>query len=219
MRRLAVLLLALALPAVALAADTDPQKRFTAADQAKARALLLKRTDFVAGWKQQPTKPDDDDVKCAAFDPDYSDLVLTGDQRAEFAHAQGGASVYSYASLYKSAAHASAAWSRSAKPALLQCLREAMREAVGPDVKLTFSKLARVPFPKLAPRVYAVEVDCTMSSPQTGRSVRLSMDVVVLGRGRAEASVMTMGVGAGIGNDDVRAFARLVAGRLAAARL
>ena len=51
-RRLAlVLLVVLAVPALALAADTDPKKRINPADQRKARSIVLKRTDFVAGWK------------------------------------------------------------------------------------------------------------------------------------------------------------------------
>ena len=50
-RRLTILLLAcLVAPALALAADTDPKKKLTPADQAKARSIVLKRSDFVAGW-------------------------------------------------------------------------------------------------------------------------------------------------------------------------
>ena len=54
-RRLAIFLIAcLVVPAVALAADTDPKKRITPADQAKARSIVLKPTDFAAGWKRAP---------------------------------------------------------------------------------------------------------------------------------------------------------------------
>ena len=78
----------LAVPAVALAADTDPKKRITAADQAKARSIVLKRTDFAAGWKKVPASPDSDLV-CPGFNPDESDLTLTGEAEADFEHTQG----------------------------------------------------------------------------------------------------------------------------------
>ena len=58
-RRLAIFLIAcLVVPAIALAADTDPKKRLTPADQAKARSTILKPTDFAAGWKRAPASPD-----------------------------------------------------------------------------------------------------------------------------------------------------------------
>lgn len=218
-RRLAaVLIVALAIPALAWAGARDPQERFAAADQAKARALLLTRADLLTGWKKAPPAPDED-VTCAAFDPDLSDLVLTADQEVEFEHAQAGASIYSYASLFETAAQANTAWSRVMKPVLTRCLSELIREAVDPGVKVTFSKLSRVPFPKLAPRVYALEVNCTISNVQTGKSMAISMDVVQLGRGRAEVSVMTIGTGKGIPNDDVRVLATKLARRLASAKL
>ena len=52
-RRLAILLAAcLAVPALALAADADPKKRITPADQGKAASIVLKRADLAAGWKR-----------------------------------------------------------------------------------------------------------------------------------------------------------------------
>ena len=43
--------------------------------------------------------------------------------------------------------------------------------------------------------------------------------VVVLGNGRGDATLVTFGLGNGIPSADLRAFAKLVAGRLAAAKL
>ena len=85
----ALLVLCIAVPAVALAADTDPKKSITAADQAKARSIVLTRTDFAAGWKKVPAPPDSDLV-CPGFDPNESDLTLTGEAESDFQHAQGG---------------------------------------------------------------------------------------------------------------------------------
>ena len=74
----ALLVLCIAVPAVALAADTDPKKKITAADQAKARSMVFKRTDFAAGWKKVPPSPESD-LTCPGFNPDESDLTLTGE--------------------------------------------------------------------------------------------------------------------------------------------
>ena len=61
-RRLALLLLVvLAVPALALAADTDPQRKINAADERKAASIVLKRTDFAAGWKRTTTPNSDDE--------------------------------------------------------------------------------------------------------------------------------------------------------------
>ncbi len=55
-RRLALLLLVvLAVPAIALAADTDPHRKINAADERKAASIVFKRTDFAAGWKRTAT--------------------------------------------------------------------------------------------------------------------------------------------------------------------
>ena len=61
-RRLAlVLVVVLAVPALALAADTDPKKRINPADQRKAASIVLKRADFVAGWKKGESWPSSDE--------------------------------------------------------------------------------------------------------------------------------------------------------------
>ena len=61
-RRLALLLLVvLAVPAIALAADTDPQRKINAGDERKAASIVLKRTDFAAGWKRTTTSNSNDE--------------------------------------------------------------------------------------------------------------------------------------------------------------
>ena len=45
------------------------------------------------------------------------------------------------------------------------------------------------------------------------------MHLLALGRGRGDTGLMTMGLGNGIPSADLRAFAKLLAGRLAAAKL
>jgi len=96
-RRLAlVLLVVFAVPALALAADTDPQRKINPADERKAASIVFKKTDFAAGWKRTTTRSDDENVSCSFYDPDGSDLTLTGDAEAEFEHTGGFPSVLSY---------------------------------------------------------------------------------------------------------------------------
>ena len=78
MRRAALIAVALAavLAGSALAAQGDPQKKLTKADQARARAVSLRLSDFGAGWKQgPPTKQDESNPRCSSYNPDQSDLI------------------------------------------------------------------------------------------------------------------------------------------------
>jgi hypothetical protein len=134
----ALLALCLAIPAAALAADTDPKKRITLADQAKARSILLKRTDFVAGWKRTPASPDSDFI-CPGFNPDESDLTLTGEAEADFERSGSGVGVYSYSEVWASKTDALKSWTRSDKPAAARCLGYAVRkgaESEGAQVRI-----------------------------------------------------------------------------------
>jgi hypothetical protein len=216
MRRPLVLVLAvcLAVPAVALGAAGDPVERFTARDQAVARSLTLKRTDLSAGWKA--TKPSDDggDLTCPGFDPNLSDLTLTGEAETEFEH-PSVAFIGSSVSVFRTSAQAQAAWSRVVRPALLRCLVHFFREGVaesGGTVKVT--RRAKVAFPKVAPRVAAYRITAAVGSKGAAATVPFALDLVLLGRGRAEVAVLAMAPGRGVAPADLRTFGKLLAGRL-----
>ena len=215
-----LLAVSLALPAIALAADTEPAKRLTPADQAKARSLLLKRADFTTGWKDAPgSGADGSDFSCPGFDPDQSDLTLTGEADSDFTNGSG-AYVGSMAGLYRSAAEARASWSRSNKPAVTRCLALLIRQTFaqqGATAKAT--KAGRIAFPRVAPRVAAFRVAVSVSFPQVGRPVPVVLHLVVLGRGRAEVALVAMALGSGIPQADLKAFASLVSQRMAAAKV
>ena len=219
MRRLAVLLLALALPAVALAADTDPQKRFTAADNAKAASIVLKRADFAAGWKRMPATPDSpDEFRCAGYDPDQSDLVLTGEAQADFTAAEGSPAVVTVANVFKTRAQATASWTRTVKAPLLRCLTEALQEAFAKQgTKATVTRKGAIAFPRYAPRTAAYRFSFDVS--QGARTIPFTIHLVGLGHGRGDAMLMTMGLGSGLPLAQVKSLARLTAQRLAAAKL
>jgi hypothetical protein len=219
----ALVALIIAVPAVALAADdTEPKKQFNAGDQAKARSIVLKRSDFVAGWKKSPPSPDSD-VTCPGYNPDNSDLTLTGESEAEFEYTQGFPVVASYAGVLKTMADASRSWTRNVKPALARCLAHVMRVTIEEDGgKLAILSQGRIAFPKLAPRTAAFRVATrlTVQTPNDGPvTVPVTLHVVALGHGRGEVALLTMGFGPGVPMAELRAFASVLASRLAAAKL
>jgi hypothetical protein len=225
MPRLLVVVVALCIgvPAVALAAaDTDPKERFTAADQAKARAVVLKRSDFVAGWKKVPAPPESDEP-CPGFNPDNSDLTISGEAIGNFEHTQGLPSVLSVVDVYVSEADAAKSWARNVKPALARCFGHFfLKGAQEEGVKARIVSQGRISFPKVAPRTAAFRVVARLTVEPQGQepvTVPITMHIVALGRGRGEVGLLTSGVGAGVHMADLRAFAKLVASRLAAAKL
>jgi hypothetical protein len=222
-RRLAVLLVALALPAAALAADTDPQKRFTAADKAKAASLILRKSDFVAGWTRSAvTDEDESEFTCPNYNPDQSDLVLTGEAKVEFSRQEALLSVFSVANVYRTRREATLAWTRSAKPALVPCAATMFeKELEASGMQATVTRKGTIAFPRYSPRTVAYRFSITMSATQNGKTttVPLTIHMVALGHGRGDVFLMTIAAGTGVPMADLKAFAKLTAQRLAAARL
>jgi hypothetical protein len=223
-RRLAaVLLLALVLPALALASHKDPKKQLNAADERRAASVLLKRSDFAAGWKKVPSTPDDSShFDCPGYDPNGSDLILTGNAEADFERAGGSPGVYSTVDVYKTEAMARAGWARTVKPALVRCLAALFKKQFeGEGAKVAILRQGTLAFPKVAPRTAAFRMAMRTTFTENGetRSVTLTVSIVVVGKGRGEAGLLSMSVGEPIAVADLRAFAKLFAQRLAAAKL
>jgi hypothetical protein len=223
--RLLVALVALCIgvPAVALAAaDTDPKKRLTAADQAKARSVVLKRTDFAAGWKKMPAPPESDEP-CPGFNPDNSDLTISGEAIGNFEHTQGVPTILSFADVYVSQVDAAKSWTRTVKPALVRCFGHFFLKGAQEDgVKAKIVSQGRIAFPKVAPRTAAFRIVARLTVEEQGQppvNVPLTIHIVALGHGRGEAGMLTTGVGTGVQMADLRSFAKLMAARLAAAKL
>ena len=98
-------------------------------------------------------------------------------------------------------------------------LREEFVKAGG---TVTIVKQGRIAFPKLAPRTDAFRVVASVTvEPQGEPAVKIpfTIHLIALGRGRAEAGLLTMGLGTGVPTADLRAFAKAIATRLAAAKL
>ena len=222
-RLLAACVLVLAVPALALAGHTDPKKQITAADQRKAASIVLKRTDFAAGWKKTPATPDTDDhASCPGYDPNQSDLILTGEVEVEFEAAGGIPSVSSFANVYKTRRDALAAWTRSAKPALAPCLARLFKQGIEEEGgKAAVVRAGTLAFPKVAPRTVAYRAVLNITVTEGGKETKVPITIhfVALGSGRGDSVLMTVAPGKGIPLAELRAFAKLIASRLAAAKL
>jgi hypothetical protein len=201
----ALLVLTLVLAGVSLGARGDPKKKITAADQARARAMLIRKADVGPAFASSPASSGNDDFYCAALDE--SDLTLTGELESptftstvEF--------VTSQAYVYRTRADSDASWRRGTSPAGQKCLRDGLRREVqGTSVRLvSFRKLS---FPRLAQRsvLYRAVAD------QQG--VRIYLDLVALQHSRAQVAIV---YGAGVSAPpaaEERRLAKLTAARMA----
>ena len=105
-----VFVLALAVAGTALAARGDPQKQIRPADQARAKAMLLRPADFNPAFTARPSSSSGSgDFYCAALDE--SDLTLTGEARS---HSFTATTEYvtSTAYVYVSRSDSNASWRR-----------------------------------------------------------------------------------------------------------
>ena len=206
MHRSVVLVVVLALVAAgsALAARGDPQKRITAADQARAKAMLIRKADLGLAFRAMPSNPDQGDSYCQALDE--SDLTLTGD--AESPDFQGGTTfVSAEAEIYESVADANTPWRRGTSPAGETCIRSLFkREFAKSGVR--FLSFRRLQFPHVIQKTIAYRL---VSSAQ---GVRIFFVVIVRQQGRAQVSIA---IGSGLilapKDEEVR-LARLTARRI-----
>jgi hypothetical protein len=184
MRRLLALglVIALAGAGAALAARGDPQKRLTPADQARAKAMLVRPADLPA-FQSRPAGPGGD-FYCAALDE--SDLTLTGEAQAR-QYALGTVTVGSTAQVYESVADANASWRRATGRAGVRCARTVLaREFAAAGIRLV--SLRKLAFPRLAPRTAAFRA--TLAGPPSQPDLRVFVDVVGLGRSRGQATIV-----------------------------
>jgi hypothetical protein len=199
--RIAVLALVLALAASgsALADHLDPQKQIRAADQARARAMLLRQSDL-PGFQRQPSSGADPHLTCSGLDE--SDLTVTGDAEAP----TWGASVIlvtSSSTVYATRADAATSWSRGESAAGMRCLRQELGRGFAKQGARVVS-LRRMAFPALAQRSAAYRL--TLAGAAQGQNVNVFVDFVVLAQGRAVAGLI---VGSALLKPDRQAEVRL----------
>ena len=183
-----VAIASIALLAAAVAAADDYSYRLTAADQAAARTVVIHRSDLgtVVQWKGGFVKPDRSRLQCPHYNPKQSDLVVTGAAEADWTG--GGVHFESSAMIFLSDEMLQLDWRRSETPALLPCLRATAAGSFGKTGRLV--SMQRTAFPAVSTFTDAIRtlVDVTAS----GKTVRVMIDTVVVGRGRTEIGLVTV---------------------------
>jgi hypothetical protein len=176
----------------ALVALADKEKiQLSAADQAFARAAVLKKTDLgtVGTWTGGAVKPDlSSTAPCATFHPKQSDLVLTGAAATKFK--QPGIEFDSEAQVLETTAMVNVDWQRTVlAPELLPCLRVGLAKMVGANA--TIVSVHRVAFPRITAYTAAIRVVLDVKAGTSPVPVRAFVDTVLVGRGRTEISLTT----------------------------
>jgi len=191
-RLVITLVLAAAVAGTAAAANPhDPQKRYTAADQALAAKLVLKRADLPAtGWKG--TKSTDENSMCRSFNPDESKLVETG-KKDSLEFTRNGGFVTSMAAIFRTAKDAQTGWNLEVKPQILNCLAEGLGQASTSGAIVKITSRGRLAFPHLAPRTAAFFVRLAFNVQ--GIKFAADLHFICLGRDRANLALMTLSPG------------------------
>lgn len=178
----------------AWASGTDKEpRRYTVADQALARSIILRQGDLGASgiWHGGAKKPDTSpSPTCPDFNPRQSDLLITGDAESEFSYAAAGVDYDSEAQILQTAHMVQLDWQRSVLPsAALPCLRSILAGVIPAGEKIV--SVGRVAVPKLATYTAEFRVVLDVHSSTTSKSIRELIDELIVGRNRTEISLTT----------------------------
>jgi hypothetical protein len=189
--RVAAVLAAAAVTAGAAFADTGrKQIKLTAADQAAARAALVRRSDLPgAPWLGGRIKPDLSQAPrtCRDYRPKQSDLVLTGIAENGFTRRDGRWYVNSEVQMVRTTRMLRLDWQRVVvAPRAIRCRRRDIAKRISRHGRLV--SFRRIPFPRLTR--YAVEYRAVVEVPAGNTDAgRWLVDAVLVGTGRAEMTL------------------------------
>jgi hypothetical protein len=209
-----VVLVALTTCTVALASRGDPKQALTKADQGRAGAMLLRKTDLAAGFAAHPSG-NSSGAYCQATDE--SDLTVTGKAESPAYTLLAPPRFFfvaSEVSIYRTVGQALVSWRRNTSPAGEACARSELGDSLSSGAPKLRS-FARESFPKVAPLTAAYRFTASLDS--AGRAVTLYFDVVALQQGRAQVAVVVASAGGPLARSETLQFARLTAKRMATA--
>jgi hypothetical protein len=172
----------------ALAGNGREKIRFNAADQAAARATVVRRSDLgsAGGWTGGRVKPDlSPPPSCPNYHPKQSDLVLTGAARSTYR--RGALAIDNEAQVLRTRRMVQLDWQREVLvPGTIPCQRRALAKSLGPYASVVSFK--RIAFPRVAR--YSTEFRALVDVRVPGsKTVRLVVDAVLIGRSRTEISL------------------------------
>jgi len=176
--------------AAAVSAGGGEQIRFNAADQAAARAVVIRRADLgSSGWQGGRVKSDlSGGPMCPNYHPKVSDLVITGAAKADFR--RSGFEFASQVQVLKTRRMVALDWRRSVlAPGVVSCLRRTLANGLGSTAKVI--SFAKLPFPHLS--TYSALFRGVISVQAQGQTVRVLTDIVLVGRSRTEINLTIAG--------------------------
>jgi hypothetical protein len=163
--------------------------RLNAADQARARAVVLQRGDLGttsrwAGGAVKPTPPSP--LSCAGFHPRQADLVMTGQAKSDFT--LPGLEFESEVQLLRTDRMVSLDWQRTVEaPGVLPCLRKTLAKGLLPSQRLV--SFGQIPFARLGTR--SIVLRAVVEVRSGGESARVMVDFVLVGVNRTEITLIT----------------------------
>jgi hypothetical protein len=188
-----IVVLAAVLVPVALAASGDPQKKLTKADQARARAVSPKLSDFGAGWKQgPPSKKDESNPRCSTYNPDQSDLIETGTYDSPDFSRPDGTSASSSSGVFRTAAMAKKGYARVVVPQLPKCFAELFKKGITKPNSATVFFSGPLDFPSYGDRSNAYRIRASVKTPTV--TVSATIDIVVFNRGRIDVAIIFIAI-------------------------
>jgi hypothetical protein len=211
----AVALALLAAAAVAVSASAKPpQKHYTAAGTATAKAIVLKKSDLPAGWKVSGGSGDGASVTCKSFDPDQSDLTTTGHADAGFGTADGLYNVASVVGVFRSASQAQTSWNRLVRPQLLGCMASLVESigSKGTSVKVISKGKLAMAVPGKRKAAYRIVANVNAG----GQQAKVYLDLILQGAGPADTLLIITSVLAPPPTALEAGLVKTVAGRLPA---
>lgn len=192
MGRLAAAIVAagVALAAAGTAFADKEKVQLTAADQAAAKATVLRLADLGGsgkGWSGGAKTPSpNSSLVCTNFDPKQSDLVLTGD--AESAYQHTGLEFDSEVQLLKTKAMVKLDWQREVEqPALMPCLKQEIEKSLPAGER--FVSFRRIAFPKVGDESAAFRG--VLAVKAGGSTVKVMIDFALVGVDRSEITLIT----------------------------
>lgn len=208
MRLAAAVLLALVVAGTALGARGDPQRQINRADQARAKAMLLKKADLPPGFKASAPDPGSDtDAYCKALDE--SDLTLTGEANSP-QFEKPPFLVSSTSQVYETAADASASWRRGTSAAGFRCLRRVFAQEFAKQGG-TLRSFKQIAFPRVGQRSVAFRIEVR------SQGVPVFFELIVMQHRRAHVGLGLLSALAPIPRSEQVRIARVLAGRAATA--
>ena len=146
--------------------------------------VVLRRSDLGAGWNGGRIEPDlSGGPTCPNYHPKVSDLVITGAAASDFRRT--GVDFANEVEVLRTAGMVSRDWRRSIVPEAVPCLRRSLAKGLGAGAKVL--SFGRIPFPRVAR--YTAAFRGVVTVPVQRKTVRVLLDIVLVGRSRTEISL------------------------------